>query len=96
MNQTIKYDSRFGNPSKETLEKLLLSRMEVENLQRRTIKCPICSFTASITYGDCTGHTNIKCQKCKFEGPINLAFFRRMKNEYYRSHGYSYGLRQCR
>ena len=26
---------------------------------------------------DRTGHAEVKCRKCKFEGPINLAYFRR-------------------
>ena len=57
----IQYDARFGTPSDEVLRKLELSRMEVESMEKRNLN----------------GHAEVKCRKCKFEGPINLAYFRR-------------------
>lgn len=73
----IKYDSRFGTPSDEVLRKLELSLMEVESMEKRNLNCPICGFRIIGVYADRTGHAEVKCRKCKFEGPINLAYFRR-------------------
>ena len=57
----IQYDARFGTPSDEVLRKLELSRMEVESMEKRNLNCPICGFRILGV----------------FEGPINLAYFRR-------------------
>ncbi len=71
----IQYDARFGTPSDEVLRKLELSRMEVESMEKRNFNCPICGFRILGVYADRTGHAEVKCRKCKFEGPINLAYF---------------------
>ena len=73
----IQHDARFGTPSDEVLRKLELSRMEVESMEKRNLNCPICGFCILGVYADRTGHAEVKCRKCKFEGPINLAYFRR-------------------
>lgn len=73
----IQYDARFGTPSDEVLRKLELSRMEVESMEKRNLNCPICGFRILGVYADRNGHAEVKCRKCKFEGPINLAYFRR-------------------
>ena len=36
-------------------------------------------FRIEGVYADRTGHAEVKCRKCKFEGPVNLAYFRRQK-----------------
>ena len=77
----IIYDPRY-NPSKEVLERIALSRQEVEGLEKRDLKCPICGFRIEGVYSDRTGHAEVKCRKCKFEGPLNLAYFRRQRRHH--------------
>jgi hypothetical protein len=45
----------------------------------RDVHCPICGFVIDRVYTDIAGHKEAKCQKCKYEGPINLAYFRCQK-----------------
>ena len=74
----IKYDPRY-KPSPEVLRLLELSWLEVEKMEKRDLKCPICGFRIQGVYADRVGHVEIKCRKCKYEGPVNLAYFRRQK-----------------
>lgn len=76
----LKYNRRYGPPSEEVLRKLELSRQEVQSMKKRTVRCPICSFLVEGAYEDRSGHADIKCQRCKFEGTINLAYFRTVQN----------------
>ena len=78
MPMQIKYDTRY-TPSPEVLRLLELSWAEVEEMEKRDLKCPICGFRIQGVYADRTGHVEIKCRKCKYEGPVNLAYFRRQK-----------------
>ena len=78
MPMQIKYDTRY-TPSPEVLRLLELSWNEVSGMEERDLKCPICGFRVEGVYADRTGHANIKCRKCKFSGPVNLAYFRRQK-----------------
>ena len=75
---SVTYDPRYS-PSFEVLRLLELSRLEVEEMDKRDLKCPICGFRIEGVYSDRTGHAEIKCRKCKFEGPVNLSYFRRQK-----------------
>lgn len=79
MMPQISWDPRFSAPSDEVMQKLLLSRQEVEGLEKKDLKCPICGFRIIGVYADRSGHAEVKCNKCKFEGPLNLAYFRRHK-----------------
>ena len=74
----IKYDPRY-KPSPEVLRLLELSWLEVEEMEKRDLKCPICGFRIEGVYADRTGHAEVICRKCKYEGPVNLAYFRRQK-----------------
>ena len=78
MHAQIKYDTRYS-PSPEVLRLLELSWQEVEEMDKRDLKCPICGFRIEGVYADRTGHAEVKCRQCKFEGPVNLAYFRRQK-----------------
>ena len=78
MEMQITYDNRYS-PSPEVLRLLEESRREVENMSKRDFRCPICQFRIEGVYADSVGHVEIKCRKCKFEGPVNLAYFRRQK-----------------
>ena len=79
----IKYDPRF-TPDPEVLKKIELSLMEVEGMEKRDLKCPICGFRIQGVYADNDrmGHAEVKCRKCKFEGPLNLAYFRRQRKHH--------------
>jgi phage FluMu protein Com len=59
--------------------KLLLSRMEAEDLQERDLLCPLCGFRIQTLYSDASGHLRVKCPKCKGIHILNLAYFRRIK-----------------
>ena len=78
MIPVIRYDPKY-KPSADVLYKLERSLEEVEQMEKRDLKCPICGFRVEGVYADRTGHANIKCRKCKFSGPVNLAYFRRQK-----------------
>ena len=60
--------------------KLLLSRMEAEDLQERDLLCPVCGFRIQTLYSDVSGHLRVKCPKCKGIHILNLAYFRRIKH----------------
>lgn len=77
----ISYDPRY-KPSHEVLERIALSMKEVEDLEKRDLRCPICGFRIEGVYSDRTGHAEVKCRKCKFEGPLNLSYFRRQQCRY--------------
>ena len=74
-----RYNDRFGPVSAETARKLELSRTEAEGMESRDLRCPICGYKIATVYLDRKGHVSIKCRKCKFDGVINLAYFRRQK-----------------
>lgn len=83
MNE-LEFNPRYPAPEKAVVDKILRSRCEVENMREQELRCPICHFRIAGVYGDRSGHIRVKCRKCKFEGVLNLAYFRRMKR-YYRT-----------
>ena len=76
----IHYDGRFGQPDEDVLRKLELSAQETKGMRKRDLRCPICGYRIEGVYEDRIGHVEVKCRKCKFEGPVNLAYFRRQVN----------------
>lgn len=73
----IRYNrERFRSPDAEVLRKLLLSRREYEALEKKPLNCPVCGFRVLGAAAERSGIIEIKCHKCKFEGPVNLAYFR--------------------
>ena len=64
----------------EVRQRLLLSRIEAENLKERDILCPTCGFRIQRVFSDATGHLSVKCQKCKNIHILNLAYFRRVRH----------------
>ena len=60
--------------------KLRASRKEAALLTLREVRCPYCGFLVDKVFSDITGHKMVYCRKCKVEYPINLGYFRRMKN----------------
>lgn len=79
----IKYDPRFTPPGEDVIKKLILSQREYEALEKKPLKCPICGFPLIGLSADRHGIVAVKCQKCKFEGPINLAYFRTQRYRHY-------------
>ncbi len=63
----------------EIEHRLLLSRVEAEELNERDILCPVCGFRIQRVFSDATGHFRVKCRKCKNVHVLNLAYFRRFK-----------------
>lgn len=68
------------NITPDNSRKLSASRREAATLILREIRCPYCDFLVEKVFSDITGHKMVYCRKCKAEYPINLGYFRRMKN----------------
>ena len=79
----IEYDHRF-TPKEGNLRKLALSIQEAKDMESQTVKCPICGFPLLGMYGEKKGIARIKCQKCKYEGPVNLAYFKTYRKKHLR------------
>ena len=80
-NQEIIYDSRYGHLTPEVAEKIRKSREEAKKLKSRELKCPVCGFRIEEIYGITSGIVQVKCRKCKLEEPLNLAYFRKIKQK---------------
>ena len=80
----IKYDHTKFHPKEENLEKLARSNEDAKELERHEVHCPICGMLRAYTIGEKKGIVQMKCTRCKYDGPINLAYFRRLKP--YRKH----------
>lgn len=78
-------------PSQETLRRLELSRQKAGGVRTREMHCPICGFLVQIIPVTQTDIVFAKCHKCKFTGPLDPAYFRRMK----RLDAYQRRLNEC-
>lgn len=79
MNE-IQYDHRYGTLTPEVEAKLILSQQEAANAPKRFLTCPICGYRINEIYRNDKPLIQVKCRKCKFEGAINVAYFRSMRN----------------
>jgi len=70
---------RYNTPSPDVLRELELSRLEAENIETREMRCPICGFLVRIIPVTQTDIVFVKCRKCKFDGALSPAYFRRVK-----------------
>ena len=75
---SFSYDPRFKEPSPEVMRRMELSRLEAEKIQTREMRCPICGFLVRIIPVSQTDIVFVKCRKCKFEGALSPAYFRRI------------------
>ena len=66
-------------PSQETLRRLELSSQKAGGVKTREMHCPICGFLVQIIPVTQTDIVFAKCHKRKFTGPLDPAYFRRMK-----------------
>ena len=69
----------------EVQRKLILSFEECTSMPERQLKCPYCSHYIEGVFADTTGHVRVKCNKCKAEMVLNVAYFRRRRKELQRS-----------
>ena len=76
---TIEYDHSRFHPKEEDLKKLEQSFRDAQELEQHTIRCPICGFLKAYVLGEKKGIVRVKCRKCSFDGPMNLAYFRRRR-----------------
>lgn len=65
--------------------KMILSFEECTSLPERELKCPYCSHYIEGVFADTTGHVRVKCNKCKAEMVLNVAYFRRLRKKLQRS-----------
>lgn len=80
MDKPFVFSSRYPEPSQEVLRKLQLSQIEAKNVKTREMHCPICGFLVRIIPENQTDLVFVYCRKCKFDGVLSPAYFRRMKN----------------
>ena len=85
MNEPVlTFNPRFPTPSVEVQRRILLSREAAEKSGSREMRCPVCGFKVTDVPLTQTEVVYVKCRKCKFEGPLSPAYFRRLKR--YRVH----------
>ena len=77
----IKLKHGYDDPPPEIQEKLVKSFLEAVELKERKLACPVCKSKLGSIYSDGCGHVNVKCQKCGFASPMNLAYFRRKRKK---------------
>lgn len=70
---------RNFTPSEDVLRNLELSRMKAASIQTRDVRCPYCGRLIAVVPVGQTDMIFPKCQKCKFDGPLDPRYFRRMK-----------------
>ena len=70
---------RDYSPSEDVMRKLDLSRRRAAEVQTRDVSCPYSHRLIAIIPGGQKDLIFPKCQKCKFDGPLDPRYFRRMK-----------------
>jgi hypothetical protein len=66
-------------PSEDVLRNLDRSRRKAALIKTRYVRCPYCKRILAVVPVGQTDMMFPKCQKCKFEGPLDPRYFRRMK-----------------
>lgn len=74
--------------SEEKKRHLVISFEECSELDERQLNCPYCDYPIDGVFSDATGHLRVKCQKCKANMVVSLAYFRRQRGygQYKRYH----------
>lgn len=67
-------------PSEDVLRKLALSRRRAASVRTRAVRCPYCNRLIAVVPVNQTDMIFPKCQRCKFDGPLDPRYFRRMKS----------------
>lgn len=86
MESVMSFNPRFPTPSPEVQEKLRLSMKAAEGIETRYLLCPVCQFKVRKVPVGVKEIVFVKCQKCKFEGVLHTAYFRRMRSYHRRLH----------
>ena len=71
--------SGYNTMPEEKRKKLLVSFEECAGLTERELNCPYCDYPIDGVFSDATGHLRVKCQKCKANMVVSLAYFRRKR-----------------
>lgn len=79
----FKFDPKFDSPTDDIIEKLLLSKAEADSCRTRIVRCPICGFKVAKIPVTQQEVFFVRCRKCKFEGALSPAYFRRKKHRRY-------------
>ena len=67
-------------PLSETKQNhLSISFEECKDLTERDIKCPYCGHSLHGVFSDISGHLRVKCNRCKANMVLNVAYFRRQR-----------------
>ena len=72
-----KFETKLLTPEKS--KRLFMSFEECTDLTERDLKCPHCGSLIQGVFSDAVGHLRIKCNKCKANMVLNLAYFRTKK-----------------
>lgn len=75
----LRFNPRFPEPSPETQRLILLSFEEASAKGSRVMRCPVCGFKVTDVPLTQTEPVYVRCGKCKFQGALSPAYFRRMK-----------------
>ena len=73
----LRYQDRLV--SEDILRKLELSWQRAAQIQKRNMYCPYCGRKIAEVPVDQKEIVFAKCHNCKYEGPLDPAYFRRMK-----------------
>ena len=68
-------------PTTDTLEKVRISKAEVEGTAPKEVRCPFCGRLLVRKYPDTKGHIDGKCGKCGKEMVIDLLCWRRSRHK---------------
>lgn len=61
--------------TEETRQKIISSFEECTSLPERKLICPYCDHFIQSVFSDTVGHVRVKCNKCKAEMILNVAYF---------------------
>ena len=73
----LRYQDR--RVSEDILRKLELSWQRAAQIQKRNMYCPYCGRKIAEIPVDQKEIVFAKCHNCKYEGPLDPAYFRRMR-----------------
>ena len=75
----VSFNPRYPAPSAEVQRMIMLSIAAARKVGSREMRCPVCGFKVADVPLTQTEVVYVRCRKCKFEGPLSPAYFRRMK-----------------
>lgn len=76
----LRFNPSYPIPCEDIQRKLLLSMEAAKEVGSREMRCPVCGYKVTDVPLTQTEVVYVRCRKCKFEGPLSPAYFRRMKS----------------